>query len=62
MKCGEIMEDTNKVENENTSNVERPKESFSQTLIGPLEMRLFGRKIIYADYDSNTSSIDIGII
>ena len=53
MKCGEIMEDTNKVENENTSNVERPKESFSQTLIGPLEMRLFGRKIIYADYDSS---------
>jgi len=53
MKCGEKMENTNTIENENTNNVERPKDNSIPALLGPLETRLFGRKIIYADYDSS---------
>ena len=37
-------------ENEVVENIERPTSFNSNVVIGPLEYRLFGRKVIYADY------------
>lgn len=48
MKSGEKMENEEVIKE--TTNAEIPKDTPVQAKIGPQETRLFGRKIIYADY------------
>lgn len=45
-------------ENENINNLERPTDTPIIRNIGPSELRLFGRKIIYADYNENDMNVD----
>ena len=61
MKSGEKMnEENNDVLIENSENIQRPTSQPYIWQIAPKEIRLFGRKIIYADYneeDMNTDTI-----
>ena len=51
MKSGEKMENEEVIKE--TTNAEIPTDTPVQAKIGPIEQRLFGRKIIYADYEEN---------
>ena len=51
MKSGEKMENEEVIKE--TTSAEIPTDTPVQAKIGPIEQRLFGRKIIYADYKEN---------
>lgn len=51
MKSGETMENQENLGVEEVTKAQRPTERPIPARIGPAEMRLFGRKVIYADYE-----------
>ena len=54
MKSGETME--NQELDRNTA--QRPTDTPVPAIIGPKEVRLFGRKVIYADYTEDEMNAD----